>query len=483
MRRAIVLSFLAAGILAAQPFQVIDLDTGAAETVRLAGRSVTVKLESVKVTTDPVSEAVRLAVANVEIDGTAAAVECANYRLPITVGAVQIDCPITKDYYRNSNTDAWGLERAARLRLWPAGSPWMTPGAIRYPVKQRWFATHTQMANEPTYVDSGESPLRKKVYYHYGLDIGGAEGLAEVIAATDGLIVSLAGKTLDDHKKDTPVDPRYDVLYLLDERGWYYRYSHLHSFDPELQLGDRVKQGQRVGLLGKEGGSGGWSHLHWEIRSRQPSGKWGTQEGYAFLWEAYKNESKPGVIAVARPHHVAHTGEPVILDGSRSWSDGGIRSYDWQFTDGSKEGGMRVRRVYSQPGTYQEILKVTAADGQISYDFATVNVFAPNDTQKLPPTIHPVFHPTTGIRPGQPVTFKVRSFRTTVGEETWNFGDGSPKVTTKSDGNAVQLAKDGYAITTHSFSKPGDYLVRVERTNAHGHTAIGHVWVRVEPGR
>ena len=483
MRGGIITHFLVAAAWAAQPFQVFDLDTGATETVRVGNRSVMVKLESVKVTTDPVSEAVRLAVANVLIDGKAVAVECANYRLPITVGSVQIDCPITKDYYRNTNTDAWGLERAARLRLWPAGSPWMTPEAIRYPVKQRWFATHTQMANEPTYVDSGESPLRKKIYYHYGLDIGGAEGLAEVIAATDGLIVSLAGNTLEDHKKDTPVAERYDVLYLLDERGWYYRYSHLHSFDPALKLGDRVKQGQRVGLLGKEGGSGGWSHLHWEIRSRQPSGKWGTQEGYAFLWEAYKNEYKPQAIAVARPHQVVYTGEPVTLDGSRSWSGGGIRSYEWQFTDGSKEGGMRVRRVYAQPGTYQEILKVTGASGEISYDFATVNVFAPNDTQRLPPTIHPVFHPTAGIRPGQPVTFKVRTFRTTDGEETWNFGDGSAKVTTKSDGNVMQLAKDGYAITTHSFSKPGDYLVRVERTNRHGHTAIGHLWVRVESGR
>jgi murein DD-endopeptidase MepM/ murein hydrolase activator NlpD len=481
MRSAWSAWLLGAGVLAAQPFRVIDLDTGATETVLLGERRVTVKLESVSVTTDPVSDAVRLPVAHVVVDESSVAVECANYRLPVTVANVQIDCPVTKDYYRNSNGDAWGLERAARLRLWPASSPWMTPGAIRYPVKQRWFVTHTQMANEPTYVDSGESPLRKRIYYHYGLDIGGAEGLTEVIAATDALIVSLAGQTLDEHKKGTPVDPRYDVMYLLDERGWYYRYSHLHSFDPALRLGGKVKQGQRVGLLGKEGGSGGWSHLHWEIRSRQPSGRWGIQEGYAFLWQAYLDEHKPAVIAVARPHHVVYTGEPVTLDGSRSWSSGGVRSYDWQFTDGSKEGGMRVRRVYSKPGTYQEILKVTAANGQVSYDFATVNVFAPKDTERLPPTIHPVFHPTTGVRPGQPVTFKVRTFRTTDGEETWDFGDGSEKVTTKSDGNVVQLAKDGYAITSHAYRKPGDYLVRVERTNRHGHTAIGHVWVRVDP--
>jgi len=47
---------------------------------------------------------------------------------------------------------------------------------------------------------------------------------------------------------------------------------------------------QKIGVLGKEGGSGGWSHLHFDIQSRQPSGKWGTQEAYAFAWEAYRQE-------------------------------------------------------------------------------------------------------------------------------------------------------------------------------------------------
>ena len=77
------------------------------------------------------------------------------------------------------------------------------------------------------------------------------------------------------------------------------------------------------------------------------------------------------------------------------------------------------------------------------------------------------------------MTFKVRTFRTTEGEETWNFGDGSPTVTVHSDGNVIQHAPDGYAVTSHSFAKPGDYLVRVERTNNAGlkATARLHVWV------
>jgi hypothetical protein len=43
----------------------------------------------------------------------------------------------------------------------------------------------------------------------------------------------------------------------------------------------------------------------------------------------------------------------------------------------------------------------------------------------------------------------------------------------------VPLAKDGYAITVHRFAKAGHYVVRVERTNNRGETAIGHLQVRV----
>jgi hypothetical protein len=52
----------------------------------------------------------------------------------------------------------------------------------------------------------------------------------------------------------------------------------------------------------------------------------------------------------------------------------------------------------------------------------------------------------------------------------------------KSDGNVEQHAKDGYAVTQHRFTRPGHYLVRVERTNERGQRAIGHLHVPVEAG-
>jgi len=337
------------------------------------------------------------------------------------------------------------------------------------------------MGNEPVFVDGGEVPdPRRAIYYHRGLDFGGAEGMVEVVAATEGTVVS-AGTESAEYPDFLPVKaPRYDAILIHGRDGWYYRYSHLQSIDAAIQVGQAVRMGQLLGVLGKEGTSGGWAHLHFEAFNQQPSGQWGSEAAYAFVWEAYLREQKPDVVAVARPHHVAAVGETVTLDGTRSWSSAGrVARYEWICTDGYTSGEAIVERVYTRPGTYSEILKASDQAGRFDYDFAVVQVLDPAAPDRLPPTIHAAFAPTTGVRPGDPITFKVRTFRCTDGEETWNFGDGSVPVIVKSDGNAVKLAKDGYAVTTHAFAEPGDYLVSVQRTDRWGQTAVGRLHVRV----
>lgn len=462
--------------------RVVDLNVGESADVTLCdGSQATVRLLDVQETHDSVCFAVRQATVTIEVNGHKGSLVSATYHLPQTIGSVRIDCPVTSGYNENGSPSFWGLDKAARLRLWPADSPLITPGTFSYPVKQKWFATDTQMANDPVYVDGGDQAGKRKIYYHSGLDIGGSEGLVEVVAATDAQVVSVGDVVLARHKQDTPVSPRYDVVYLLDGRGWYYRYSHLKEIDDQIVPGRIISQGDRIGLLGKEGGSGGWSHLHFEIKSRQPSGKWGTQEGYAFLWDAYRQQYKPPVIAVARPHHLLFTGETANLDGSRSWSETGeIKQYQWQFSDGSVAAKAAAERTYLKPGRYSEVLKVVDASGHVAYDFAVVAVVDREHPERRIPSIHPNYYPTQGIRPGDPVTFKVRTFNTTAGHEVWDFGDGSPEVEVQSDGNAVKLAPDGYAVTTHSYDQPGDYIVRVSRSNEHGVAAVGHLHVHVE---
>lgn len=461
--------------------RVIDLDIGQSQDVRLAdGSTAAVKLVDLHEYLDSIRGAVRRAVVRVEINGRPITLDVGNYNLPVTIAGVRIDCTITKGYRANSSSDPWGLERDARLRLWPASGPLMEPGTFGYPLRQRWLASGSQMANEPVHVDGGERPANRSIYYHDALDFGGCEGLVDVVAATDGLIVSAATQVLPGFE-DTPVRPRYDVVYVLDDHGWYYRYSHLFSIDPSVRPGARVNLGQKIGVLGKEGASGGWAHLHFGIVSRQPSGKWGTQEAYAFAWEAYVAEYAPRILAIARPHHFAAVGESIVVDGSKSWSAAGrITNFEWTFSDGSIGRGAQVERRYAEPGTYSEILKVTGPDGAVGHDFAVVQVVDPAQPDLLPPSIQAAYAPSLDLKAGEPVIFKVRTFRTTHGEETWNFGDGSAPVTVKSDGNVRALAKDGFAVTGHRFGRPGNYIVRVERSNERGEPAMAHLAVRVD---
>ena len=58
----------------------------------------------------------------VEVAGQRVTLVSANYRLPVTVGSVQIDCPITGGYRQNSTKDTagrdpWGLDKDA-ISLW-----------------------------------------------------------------------------------------------------------------------------------------------------------------------------------------------------------------------------------------------------------------------------------------------------------------------------------------------------------------------------
>src|SRR5262245_45709934 len=83
---------------ARQPlFRVADLNTGESQDIELSnGKKVSLKLLGVDETRDKLRSAIRLARVKVEVNGTLATIESGNYRLPVTIGEVQIDCPATQ---------------------------------------------------------------------------------------------------------------------------------------------------------------------------------------------------------------------------------------------------------------------------------------------------------------------------------------------------------------------------------------------------
>ena len=465
------------------PVRVIaELDIGESQDIELSnGETVNLKLLHIDVFRDSLRNAIRSAHVKISVDGKEITLSSGNYNLPVAVGKVQIDCPVVNDYNEDSRRNSWGLHKDARFRIWPEGSPYIAPGTFAYPVKQEWLASMSQTGNEPTYVDWGENLANKNIYYHEGHDIGGAEGLDEIVSATDGLVVSANGDTLEGFD-DFPGDIRTDVVYILSDLGWYIRYSHLDSTDPAIKPGTRVKLRQRIGFMGKQGGSGGWVHLHFGISHKETStGDWGIEDAYPYVWESFVSEFNPALIAVARPHHLLWTGQEAALDGRKSKSFAGdIVSYAWTFCDGTTAEGAVQKKKYEKPGEYSEILKVTDSRGNIDYDFTVIQVYDRGETEQTIPAIQPAYHPTLNIKPGDPVTFLVRTFNTDVGNEVWNFGDGSPLVTVKSETvDRQNFIKGKFAETVHSFSEPGHYVVSVERSDESGLKAIAYLHVVV----
>lgn len=492
-KRSLVISLLLlinliSGVCKSNPVKtpirvMVELNIGESQDVRLKnGIMVRLKLLGIDAKRDSLRHAIRGADVKISIDGKEIILNTGNYNLPVTAGNVQIDCPVINNYYSNTNQDRWGLLKQACFRLWPKGSPYMEKGSFMYPIKQEWLASLSQASNEPTYVDGGENPDPKSlVYYHAPIDIGGAEGMDEIISATDGLVISSNNEIMEGNT-DLPGDMRKDVIYVRNDYGWIIRYSHLDSIFPSIKPGAKVKAGQKLGYIGKQGASGGWVHLHFGISHKDRlSGKWGNEDAYAYIWEAYTRQYKPSLIAVARPHQLSWVGIPVTLNGNKSRSLAGkIVSYEWIFSDGSAAAGAVQEKVYDKPGEFSEILKVTDSKGNIDYDFTVVQVYNQESAKNSIPAIQAAYHPTLNIKPGEPVVFLVRTFNSVTGNEVWNFGDGSAKVEVHSETvNKQDASKGEFAKTTHSFSKPGHYLVSVQRTNEYGYTATGRLHVVV----
>ncbi len=465
------------------PIRVVaEMNIGDTQDIMLSnGETVKLQLIQIDEVRDSLRDALRSASVKVSVDGEDLVLSVGNYNLPVMIGKVQIDCPVIKAYYTNADGDPWKLEKDARFRLWPKNSPFIQPGTIVYPVKQAWLASMSQSGNEPTYVDWGESPSNKSIYYHSGHDIGGAEGMDEIVSATDGLVLSSHNEVLKGYDS-IPAYVNPDAIDILDNRGWLVEYAHLDTIDPLIKPGAKVKMGQKLGYMGKKGSSGGWVHLHFQFSYKHPvNGKWAIEDAYPYVWEAYVNQYHPAIMAVTRPHHFLQTGQVTTLDGSKSKSlAGDIVSYDWTFTDGTTATGAKQKRSYDKPGEYSEILKVTDSKGNTGYDFTIVQVRQRNDPNKTIPVMQAAFHPTLNIKQGDPVTFLVRTFNTTVDNEVWDFGDGSPKITTQSETPVRPFhIKTKFAETVHSFSNPGQYIVRVERADENGYKAIVHLFVVV----
>src|SRR5262245_51226441 len=83
--------------------RTIDLNVGETRSVTMSdGKKVIVRLVDLQESRDSLRNAVREAKATIEIDGQKTTLVSANYRLPMAVGGILVDCPVTKGYRANA---------------------------------------------------------------------------------------------------------------------------------------------------------------------------------------------------------------------------------------------------------------------------------------------------------------------------------------------------------------------------------------------
>jgi len=159
---------------------------------------------------------------------------------------------------------------------------------------------------------------------------------------------------------------------------------------------------------------------------------------------------------------ISNPKEPVVFDASKSVDQDGdpCKNYVFDFGDGSPVVHTPkpvVTHSYDEPGSYP--VTVTAVDkyGRKGNAAVQQRVIDPKNPKKKMPPVAKVESDPPDARPQQPVTFDASKShdmdKKPCVKFVWDFGDGSPKQTTKDP------------IVKHPYKKPGVYPVTVEVTD------------------
>jgi len=200
------------------------------------------------------------------------------------------------------------------------------------------------------------------------------------------------------------------TLAIEDEAGIVFMYGHMDSILPAVQTGAKVARGAPVGIVGRKGGSGTSRTPRRMYPSAMPSvliSRCGIQL-LPVLVEAYRQATGMRLLAVARPHVAALTGEAINFDATRSRAFGStIASYRWEFPGGVSATGARTEKTFDAPGTYAVALWVEDGRGGRDVDFATVRVFTREKLEGVMPTLFLTYTPSRTVHVGDEVFFRL----------------------------------------------------------------------------
>jgi len=439
--------------------QIVVLDVGETCTFKLkSGAERVVRLVSVAEHRDSVIRLMRRADVRVQIDGRPLDLVCAPYVMPTEAAGLRVQA---------DTTAAWGnVPKGVQFSLWDAADPIVDTKRFGLPLRDfRLFSQGTQAYNEPVHLGAGDGdPQGQRFYHDYGFDQAGFEGREEVVAATAGKVVGFWPS-------------REDVCSVLvrDGDGLVWEYMHLCAFAKETALGASLARGQKIGILGRTGPSGNFSHLHLGTFLAFRGG-YGDRANrrlnlYPWLTTAYQAAHPQAMLAVARPHQTCLTGETVRLDGTNSLAFGGRRIVEWRWVlpDGRTVKDAKAQLRLDRPGAYVAALWVRDEQGAEDVDFCQVKAFTRSAPEKAMPHIFMTYTPTQGVRPDQPLTFRFWFQGEGAGPIEVDFGDGTRLGDYKS-----------YAEVRHGFKAPGLHVLTA-RCEAGGKPIMRKLKVVVSP--
>ncbi len=142
------------------------------------------------------------------------------------------------------------------------------------------------------------------------------------------------------------------------------------------------------------------------------------------------------------PHAVTFTASATDKDGS-------IIGYEWSFGDGETATGEVVTHTFTQPGSFQVVLKVT--DNLFAVTTSSLTVTATS----YPPTANLYY--TVSVTDPATILFSGSGLDSdgTITSYSWNLGDGT---------------YTGGAQVTHTFAAPGTYTVTLTVADSQGMT-------------
>ena len=414
----------------------VYLDIGESHTFRLKnGTEKHIRLVSVTEFQDPVIELTRSAKVHVKIDGRPVGLLCAPYVMPTVTEGIRIQADTTSAWLR--------IPKRVQFSLWDRDDPIVDTSRFGFPLAgYRLFSHGMQAYNEPVHLgDRDGDPAGQRFHHNYGVDLAGYEGRQKVMSCIDGVVIE--------------ANRREGDLLVQDDAGFVVHFGHLDAILSGITVGARVTRGQWVGMLGRRGASGNFSHLHVGTATDRTRGQPNRNLNlFPWLVAAYEAGHGAALHAVARPHQAVLTGDRVRFDALRSIvPDAAGAAFRWEFHDGVSIEGPEAEAVYEKPGCYMATLWVEDSRGRIDVDFCTVRVYTRGAPETVVPTLFATHAPAAFIRVDQPVAFRLWPQGEPVADIRIDFGDGT-----------VIEDYRPYSAVVHAFAQPGLHVVTAAGT-------------------